>query len=138
MRLMGLFIAICAGCLCGLARSETGSAPLAQVHALEITLLSTPVSGPAIGEWGFSALVEADGHRILFDTGQHPEVVLKNARQLKIDLTTVPEVILSHNHWDHVGGLMAPARPGGDGQNSRRQLARVHVSGGNSYPADDI
>ena len=58
-----------------------------------------------IGEWGFAALIEADGHRILFDTGERPDTVLKNAEELGIDLSTVEKVILSHNHFDHTGGL---------------------------------
>ncbi len=88
--------------------------------------------GPGLGEWGFSALVEVDGHRLLFDTGAHPDVVLKNAQALDIDLTTVPEVILSHNHNDHTGGLMTlrrsvlPATPAA--------LARAHVGEGIFYP----
>ena len=86
--------------------------PAAQIHALKITVLSTMLVGDreGLGEWGFSALVEADGHRILLDTGSHPETVLENARDLKIDLTDVREVILSHNHWDHVRGLMTLRR----------------------------
>jgi 7,8-dihydropterin-6-yl-methyl-4-(beta-D-ribofuranosyl)aminobenzene 5'-phosphate synthase len=85
-----------------------------------------------LGEWGFGALVEADGHRILFDTGAHTDVVLKNARALGVDLTGVPEVVLSHNHWDHVGGLLTlrrsvmTATPGA--------LAQVHVGEGIFYP----
>ena len=57
-----------------------------------------------VGEWGFSALVEADGNRVLFDTGGRPETVLNNARELGVDLSSVEDVILSHNHWDHVTG----------------------------------
>jgi 7,8-dihydropterin-6-yl-methyl-4-(beta-D-ribofuranosyl)aminobenzene 5'-phosphate synthase len=59
-----------------------------------------------IGEWGFSALVEADGHRVLVDTGNRPGTVLQNAKELGIDLSNVVEVVLTHNHADHVGGLM--------------------------------
>ena len=46
----------------------------AQIHSLKVTLLSTMLVGSTtgMGEWGFSALVEADGHRILLDTGAHP------------------------------------------------------------------
>jgi len=86
--------------------------PAAQIHALKITVLSTMLVGdaPGLGEWGFSALVEADGHRILLDTGSHPETVLQNARDLNIDLSNVKEVILTHNHWDNVPGLMTFAR----------------------------
>lgn len=83
-----------------------------QIHALKITVLSTMLVGETtgIGEWGFSALVEADGHRVLVDTGLHPETVLQNARDLKIDLSDVHEVILTHNHGDHVGGLVTLRR----------------------------
>ena len=90
----------------------------AQIHALKVTVLSTMLVGDVgdhgdrsgRGEWGFSALIETDGHRILLDTGAHPETVLQNARDLKIDLSDVNEVILTHNHWDHVRGLMTLRR----------------------------
>ncbi|KAA6456719.1 MBL fold metallo-hydrolase [Acidobacteria bacterium AB60] len=84
----------------------------AQIRALKVTLLSTMlVAEPqGIGEWGFSALVEADGHRILVDTGARPETVLKNASELNVDLSGVQEVILTHNHSDHVGGLLTLRR----------------------------
>src|ERR1035441_4271613 len=81
---------------------------VAQVHALKVTVLSTMLVGDVkgIGEWGFSALVEADGRRVLLDTGSHPDTVLQNARDLNLDLSDVKEVILTHNHWDHVSGLI--------------------------------
>lgn len=93
------------------ARNQTSAqaqTPAAQIHALKVTLLSTMLVGDpkGIGEWGFSALVEADGHRVLLDTGAHPDTVLQNARDLKIDLSDVQDVILTHNHWDHVSGLI--------------------------------
>jgi 7,8-dihydropterin-6-yl-methyl-4-(beta-D-ribofuranosyl)aminobenzene 5'-phosphate synthase len=63
-------------------------------------------SGPGVGEWGFSAVVDVDGRRILFDTGGRPEGVLKNAKELHVDLSNIPDVILSHHHPDHAGGLL--------------------------------
>lgn len=78
----------------------------AQVKSLKVTILSTMLADRGLGEWGFAALVEADGHRILFDTGMHADVVLKNAATLGVDLSDVPDVILSHSHFDHTGGLM--------------------------------
>lgn len=61
----------------------------AQVHALKVTILSTMLAEEGIGEWGFSALVEADGHRILVDTGNRPQTVLQNAKDLGIDLSNL-------------------------------------------------
>lgn len=83
-----------------------------QIRELKITILSTMLVGDitGLGEWGFSALVEADGRRILVDTGSHPETVLQNVHDLKIDLSDVKDVVLTHNHLDHVGGLMALRR----------------------------
>jgi 7,8-dihydropterin-6-yl-methyl-4-(beta-D-ribofuranosyl)aminobenzene 5'-phosphate synthase len=77
------------------------------VTELKITTLSTMLTEfRGVGEWGYAALIEVDGHQILFDTGARPNTVLKNAAELGIDLSTVDTVILSHHHWDHTGGLV--------------------------------
>jgi 7,8-dihydropterin-6-yl-methyl-4-(beta-D-ribofuranosyl)aminobenzene 5'-phosphate synthase len=86
------------------------SAQNGSVQNLKITILSTMLSDEGIGEWGFAALVEADGHRILVDTGAKPDTVLLNARQLNLDISDVREVVLTHNHDDHVGGLLTLRR----------------------------
>jgi 7,8-dihydropterin-6-yl-methyl-4-(beta-D-ribofuranosyl)aminobenzene 5'-phosphate synthase len=79
----------------------------ARVQALKITVLSTMLAErAALGEWGFAALVEVDGRRILFDTGNRPDTVLQNAASLGIDLAGVEDVVLSHSHADHTGGLV--------------------------------
>src|SRR2546425_9189596 len=46
---------------------QSAITPARQIGTLKITLLSTMLVGSptGLGEWGFSALVEADGHRIL-------------------------------------------------------------------------
>jgi 7,8-dihydropterin-6-yl-methyl-4-(beta-D-ribofuranosyl)aminobenzene 5'-phosphate synthase len=112
------------------------SAP-AEVHALRITILDTPLTGGSgIGEWGFSALVVADGHRILYDTGQRSDVVLRNAKELKIDLGAIPDVVLSHNHPDHVGGLLALRQS--VLAKSPDALARAHVGLGIFTPRRTI
>src|ERR1700678_2859458 len=86
------------------------AASAAEVTALKVTVLSTMLADKGLGEWGYSALVEVDGHRILFDTGANPDVVLRNAKAMGIDLSTGEDVVLSHNHADHVGGLIALRR----------------------------
>jgi 7,8-dihydropterin-6-yl-methyl-4-(beta-D-ribofuranosyl)aminobenzene 5'-phosphate synthase len=76
------------------------------VKSLKVTILSTMLADTGIGEWGFSALIEADENRILFDAGNRPDTVLKNADELNVDLTDIAHVLLSHNHFDHTGGLL--------------------------------
>ncbi|MBV9392225.1 MAG: MBL fold metallo-hydrolase, partial [Verrucomicrobia bacterium] len=99
------------------------------VQAAKITLLSTMLTDAVgVGEWGFSALVEVGGKRILFDTGGRPETVLNNARELGVDLSSVEDVILSHNHWDHVTGLVTLRRE--LSKSNPNALCRAHVGRG--------
>ena len=107
----------------------SGEPPVRSVH---ITILSTMLAGnpmfKGIGEWGFAALIEADGRRILFDTGLRPQTVLHNARELGIDLSDITDVVLSHNHLDHVGGLLTLRRE--FSAKNPAALSRVHVGKG--------
>jgi 7,8-dihydropterin-6-yl-methyl-4-(beta-D-ribofuranosyl)aminobenzene 5'-phosphate synthase len=102
------------------------------VKKVKVTVLSTMLVGGAgksgIGEWGFAAVLETDGRRILIDTGARAETVLKNVTEMKVDLSDITDVVLTHNHSDHTGGLLALRRefmkknPGA--------LSRVHVPQG--------
>src|SRR3954468_15920160 len=56
-------------------------------------------------DWGFSALVEISGKRILFDTGNDPDIFAANVKAKNIDLTSIDFVVLSHRHSDHMAGL---------------------------------
>jgi 7,8-dihydropterin-6-yl-methyl-4-(beta-D-ribofuranosyl)aminobenzene 5'-phosphate synthase len=105
--------------------------PAGVARAVKVTVLSTMLAGDpdgGIGEWGYAALVEVDGQRILFDTGARPETVLRNAAELGIDLAKVTDVILSHNHDDHTGGLLALRRE--LATKNPAALSRVHVARG--------
>lgn len=57
--------------------------------------------------WGFSCLVEDFDNRILFDTGGDGDVLLHNMNTLDVQPETIDALVLSHNHWDHVGGVKA-------------------------------
>jgi 7,8-dihydropterin-6-yl-methyl-4-(beta-D-ribofuranosyl)aminobenzene 5'-phosphate synthase len=74
--------------------------------AVTITTLTENTSGSPdiIAEWGQSLFIDADGEKILFDTGPSG-LVLKNAGKLGIDLGSVKKIVLSHGHYDHTGGL---------------------------------
>jgi len=112
------------------SRTNAQSAPAAppELRTLKITILSTMLADDGIGEWGFAALVEADGHKILFDTGARPNTVLENSRELKIDLQDVQDVILSHFHDDHTTGLLTLRRE--FSKSNAKALSRVHVANG--------
>jgi 7,8-dihydropterin-6-yl-methyl-4-(beta-D-ribofuranosyl)aminobenzene 5'-phosphate synthase len=103
--------------------------PAQQARAVRVEVLSTMLtSDDGIGEWGFSAVVDVDGHRILFDTGDRPETVLNNAKELQVDLSNITDVVLSHNHHDHTGGLMTLRRA--ISRQNPSALSRTHVGQG--------
>lgn len=96
-----------------LLAGSTASAQTASGHkvaSLEIKILSTMLADEGFGEWGFAALVEVDGRRILFDTGANEDTVQRNLKVLGLDLSDVEIVILSHNHADHTTGLLTLRR----------------------------
>ena len=103
-----------------------------QVTAVKVTVLSTMLVGASgsngIGEWGFAALLEADGRKILIDTGARPETVLRNVEEMRVDLSGVTEVVLTHNHGDHTGGLLALRRA--YMAKNPAAMSRVHVPAG--------
>jgi len=57
-------------------------------------------------EWGLSIFVESGGHKVLFDTGCS-DMFARNAKAMKIDLTQVEAVLVSHGHFDHTEGMPA-------------------------------
>jgi 7,8-dihydropterin-6-yl-methyl-4-(beta-D-ribofuranosyl)aminobenzene 5'-phosphate synthase len=56
-------------------------------------------------DWGYAALIEYGGERILFDTGNNPDILAQNAKAKDIDLSKLDFVVMSHRHGDHMGGL---------------------------------
>jgi 7,8-dihydropterin-6-yl-methyl-4-(beta-D-ribofuranosyl)aminobenzene 5'-phosphate synthase len=73
---------------------------------LRITILSenTASMGDFLAEWGLSILIETDTANVLLDTGTSTSAV-HNAETLGIDLGKIDEIVLSHGHYDHTGGL---------------------------------
>lgn len=56
-------------------------------------------------DWGYAALVEYGGKRILFDTGNNPDILERNAKAKGIDFSKLDFVVVSHRHGDHMGGM---------------------------------
>ena len=56
-------------------------------------------------DWGFAALVDYGGKRILFDTGNNAQIFEHNVKAAGVDLQKLDFVVMSHRHGDHMGGL---------------------------------
>ncbi len=96
------------GLLCVALGSCAAPAPSANAVVRDrITILYDAFGKPSAlkQDWGFSALIEIDGKRILFDTGNNSEIFAHNVRTLGIDLTRLDFVVISHRHGDHTDGL---------------------------------
>lgn len=122
--------AVAIGCLFG-----TGIAAGQTAKAVKVTVLSTMLAGnrgAGIGEWGFAAVLEVDGLRLLIDTGERPDTVLRNAAELGTDLSDITDVVLTHNHGDHTTGLLTLRRE--LARKNPRALSRAHVARGIFYP----
>ena len=59
----------------------------------------------AVAEHGLSIFLETDRGNYLLDTGQG-KTIINNALVLGVDLKTIKDIIISHHHWDHTGGLL--------------------------------
>ncbi len=56
-------------------------------------------------DWGYAALIEYNGKRILFDTGNNIALFKGNVEKMHVDLTHLDAVVISHIHGDHTSGL---------------------------------
>jgi 7,8-dihydropterin-6-yl-methyl-4-(beta-D-ribofuranosyl)aminobenzene 5'-phosphate synthase len=133
-RLLGLTMTIT------LLVSGLASAQATRASQVKVTVLSTMLVGngnAGIGEWGFAAVLDVAGRRLLIDTGARTETVLKNAGELKVDLASITDLVITHNHADHTGGLLSLRRE--LAKQNPQALSRVHVPKGIFYsrPAAD-
>lgn len=74
---------------------------------MRVTIIyDNEISKPGLrSDWGFSCLVEAHGNTILFDTGANSSILLDNMRKLGIEPRIIDEIVISHAHYDHTGGI---------------------------------
>jgi 7,8-dihydropterin-6-yl-methyl-4-(beta-D-ribofuranosyl)aminobenzene 5'-phosphate synthase len=88
------------------AAAGTAAAAAAEPES-QITILYDAFGkdGSMKKDWGFSALVEVAGKRILFDTGNDRDIFAANVKAKNVDLTKLDFVVMSHRHSDHMAGL---------------------------------
>jgi len=58
-------------------------------------------------DWGYSILIEGLEKEILFDTGTKPDLFENNFKKMGIDASKIDLLVISHEHYDHIGGIPA-------------------------------
>jgi len=86
---------------------EIVAEPNSESKDLSLTIVydNNPYGKNLETRWGFSCYVKGPEKTILFDVGGEGSVLLKNMKKLAIDPNTVDIIVLSHIHYDHIGGL---------------------------------
>ncbi len=78
---------------------------MAAADGIEITILvDNQALGGLASEHGLSLWIEAEGRRILLDTGQGGALE-KNVPELGVELSRADTLVISHGHYDHTGAL---------------------------------
>lgn len=72
---------------------------------IKIVYDNTTVREDLKSDWGFAAVIEIEKKRILFDAGADGDILLSNMQKMGIDPMSIDTVFISHNHFDHTGGL---------------------------------
>lgn len=84
-----------------------------KISYVKVTALIDSVThyeGPILAENGLSLFIEIKSKdsaiRILMDTGITGNSLIKNAKELGVNLSQVDAIVISHGHYDHTGGLL--------------------------------
>jgi len=94
--------------LCATAMSKDQVAePNLDSNDLSLTIVydNNPFKEGLETRWGFSCYVEGTEKTNLFDVGGESSVLLGNMKKLGIDPESIDTIVLSHIHYDHIGGL---------------------------------
>ena len=73
---------------------------------MKIKILYDNEAAPGLAKgWGFSCLIILEDEKILFDTGFDGAALISNMRKLGESPQEIRRIVLSHSHWDHIGGI---------------------------------
>ena len=89
--------------------------------------------------WGFSCLINED---VLFDTGEDGDLLVKNVKAMGVDANKIQKIVISHDHYDHTGGLYGFLRqyPGKEVyilSSFREEIKIIIKKGGGKYIIND-
>jgi 7,8-dihydropterin-6-yl-methyl-4-(beta-D-ribofuranosyl)aminobenzene 5'-phosphate synthase len=105
-------VSLCAAvtvCWCFVEATVGAAEPSAGTHTseLEIRIVfdNTSARADLRRSWGFSAVVDFRGHRVLFDAGSDPILLLEHLEQMQIDPKSIEHAVISHQHADHLRGV---------------------------------
>ena len=104
-RFSGTLLLLVGGCAALGSPPQSASPSPASREQITILYDAFGKPGPMQKDWGYAALVEYGGKRILFDTGNNPDIFAQNAKTKRVDLSKLDFVVMSHRHGDHMGGL---------------------------------
>ncbi|MFA9452523.1 MAG: MBL fold metallo-hydrolase [Candidatus Aminicenantaceae bacterium] len=93
------FLGLLALLICG------GAAAAADDFQVTILYDNTVHASGTKADWGFACLIQGAEKTILFDTGTQPDIFWNNLEALDIDVGVIDQIVISHEHGDHTGGL---------------------------------
>ena len=105
---LGCLVSALAMLLAGCAAttpSQSAATPALKTARITVLYDAFGKTSAMTKDWGFAALIEYGGKRILFDTGNNADIFAHNVKAKGADLTKLDFVVISHRHGDHTSGL---------------------------------
>lgn len=109
--LLSLIVFVCFGCVIGgYASQKQMDSDSIKITILYDNYLHTEGTKT---DWGFSCLIEGTEKTILFDAGTRSDILMHNIEKLDIDINKIEQIVISHDHGDHYGGLLSASSSDG-------------------------
>jgi 7,8-dihydropterin-6-yl-methyl-4-(beta-D-ribofuranosyl)aminobenzene 5'-phosphate synthase len=100
----GFVVAVLFGCLVAGRAEPKAEAPKPELE-IRVIFDNSSARDDLRRSWGFSALVDFRGRRVLFDSGSDPILLLEHMERMQIDPKTIEQAVISHHHDDHRRGI---------------------------------